>query len=215
MPDLNFSPGIYNMLPHLSSYGFPDLREKLVLDLGCASGFFTQYFIDQGAEVVAWDINISVIEEVQKMTGMKAHIFERDVFDLNFNKMFDVVFCGSLLMHVFCPMYLLRLIHHALKPGGLLMLATAGMLGEESLIQCEGHQWRNKSKAEKEISSSNQSLWWFTKSALYNTLSTMGFTNVEIKGEFVLESTNYGKSINHDFKTLHFVFHANKPNKEY
>lgn len=208
-PDLNLQ-GIYDMGPHLFRYHFPDVQDKLVLELGCASGYFSRQFYLGGAHVVAYDINVEATKKVQELSGTKIHIFEKDVFDLNHSNRFDMVFCGSLLMHVFYPVYLLKIVRKALKPDGLFVCATAGIESDRPIIQCEPHQGRLRSFAEKEISSSNQSLWWFSKSAIVNTFATVGFKNVRVVDQFDLESTDYGKSIGHNFKTMHFVVHAEK-----
>jgi 2-polyprenyl-3-methyl-5-hydroxy-6-metoxy-1,4-benzoquinol methylase len=50
--------GIYNHEKYLSMYGFPDLKGKTVLDVGCADGYFAFEFEKRGAKrVVAVDSN--------------------------------------------------------------------------------------------------------------------------------------------------------------
>lgn len=54
-----YTRGIYDHTSSLSKYGFPDsLKEKTVLDVGCADGFFAFEFEKRGAkEVLAIDTN--------------------------------------------------------------------------------------------------------------------------------------------------------------
>ncbi len=206
--------GIYDMSEHLHQYNFPNVNGKKVLDLGCASGYFSRYFARNGAEVVAYDIStgttIEVLEIIEKTLPdyVPLNIVNQNVFAMKYKDEFDLIFCGSLLMHVFYPMHLLRLIHIALKPGGKTIVATARIDDPTPTIRCDPHLGGDKILAE--ISSSNESLWWFSEKAIQNVFAMIGFTDFEVSGKFTISSTDYGKSIGHNYSTPHLVVHGTK-----
>ena len=204
-PDLGI-PGIYDMTEHLPRYHFPDLRGSRVLDAGCASGYFSRHFVEAGATVVSCDINTESIRQLH----LPVHVLEQDVHDLAFRDEFDLVFCGSLMMHCLCPMQLLGVLRKTLKPGGLLVLSTAGIESQEPVIRCDRHSGRGAAIFEHEVRSFNETLWWCSVPALHCMLQNAGFQQTTHVDSFVLTSTEYGVSIGHNFSTLHHVMHGVK-----
>ena len=69
-----------------------------ILDAGCGSGRDTQFFIDQGFEVVAIDASLEMVNATKKMTGADCrHMsFEK----LNLEKSFDAIWACASLLHV-------------------------------------------------------------------------------------------------------------------
>jgi len=210
--DLNIQ-GIYDHEPLLQYYHFPNdelLKGKKVLDVGCASGFFSKYFAERGANVVAIDINTSVTNMVKNRTKLEMDIVEADVFSIDSIDTFDIVFCGSLLMHVIYPMELLKIINKALKPNGLFILCSGGIDSIDPVIRTERYLGRQKSAIEKDVNSANESLWWLSKSAGEIMLKNVGFDNVKYMDSFTLTSTEFGVKIGHNFSALHHVWHSTK-----
>lgn len=205
-------PGIYDLDPLVKHYQFPEsLAGKKVLDVGCASGYFSRLFAHKGGIVTSVDINVAAWTHVRDLAQVpNVTIIEKDCFDINFQDEYDFVFCGSLLMHVIYPMNLLRIIRNALKPGGLFVLSNAGIQSPEPIIRVEPHLGREKGTMESEVQSSNQSLWWTSPPAQINMLQTLNFVRPTHVGSFVLASTGYGTSIGHNFSTLHHTYHAYK-----
>jgi SAM-dependent methyltransferase len=208
--DLNIK-GIYDHEPHLSSFQFPDLTNKSVLDVGCASGYFSKLFFERGASsVTSVDITTSVIDVIKQKTGYNINIIKKDLYDIDFNNQFDFVFCGSLLMHSFYPMTLLKIVYNALNDGGQFVLSTGGIDGNEPYIRTEPYLGRSRGDVESEVKSANESIWWLSKKSGIDMLNTVGFRNVEYKSSYYLNSTEYGDSIGHNYSSLHHIWHAYK-----
>jgi len=144
------TPGIYDHRPYLKYYGIPeDLKGKRVLDIGAASGFFTFELERRGAQVVAtelpsWldhdvgpgyvpDRPLEVLEQylhqpflfAKKVLGSKAKLKKINIYELSPKKigMFDLVFCGSLLLHLTDPIQALWRIASVTKE--VAIIATA------------------------------------------------------------------------------------------
>jgi len=76
-----------------------------VLDAGCGSGFFSNYFISKGCQVYTLDYSSDALAIANKMTGggrSKAYL-EEDLLDSGFGKKyghtFDVIFTDGLFEH--------------------------------------------------------------------------------------------------------------------
>lgn len=208
-PDLGIQ-GVYDHEPLVSYYAIPTLKGLSVLDAGCASGYWSKLFYEQGADVTSLDINLEAYKEVQKKCKMRTKQVHASVYDYNNPNAFDVVFCSSLLMHCVYPVKLLGHLRDQLKPGGLLILATAYNGDPGRSVHIEDHRGRNATEVETRIESSNESLWWCGKQALKSMAGSVGFQNPDIVGEFVLTTTDHGRSIGHHYSTPHIVLHANK-----
>lgn len=132
------TPGIFDHRPHLAHYGFPaDLSGQSVLDAGAANGFFAFEFERRGARrVLAVDIPTSaqdmVVSVDEPFRAEHAHDFDAfdprlfrfahrelgstvehrdiDIYDLTPERVgvFDLMFCGSVLMHLSDPFRALR-----------------------------------------------------------------------------------------------------------
>lgn len=209
--------GIYDLEPLMPKYGIPEnLAGKHVLDVGCASGYLSRHCLrSKAAHVTSVDINTDAWRQISSFPGedwdWRLRIVSSDFYELRYDNEFDLVICGSLLMHALYPMELLNLIRRALKPGGLMILATSGIESPEPYIRVEPHLGREHvPKVEVEIRSSNQSLWWVSPRAMFNMLTSLGYQDSKHFSSFILQSTEYGVSIGHNFSTLHHVFHAVK-----
>lgn len=208
--DLNIK-GIYDHDPFISNFNFPDLKDKRVLDLGCASAYFSKLFYEKGAKsVTAIDINTDVAELVKEKTGYKINIIKKDVYDIDYSNQFDFAFCGSLLMHSFYPVYLLKIIYNSLDLGGQFVLSTGGIDSDEPYIRTEPYLGRSRGDVESEVKSANESIWWLSRKSGINMLNTVGFKNVEYKSSYYLNSTEYGISIGHNYSSLHHIWHGYK-----
>ncbi len=100
------TPGLYDHRPYLKYYGFPDhLSGKRVLDIGTLNGFFAFEMEERGAEEV---VGIDIVPPItanfcKRVRGSKARFLQMSIYDLDPDKMggpFDLVFCGSLLLHL-------------------------------------------------------------------------------------------------------------------
>lgn len=75
-----------------------------VLDAGCGSGFFSDFFISQGCEVYTLDYSESALEVARKKTQnrskayLKENLLEPD-FGSRFENTFDLIFTDGLFEH--------------------------------------------------------------------------------------------------------------------
>lgn len=57
----------------------PDVKGKIVLDAGCAAGWYSNWLLKQGAKVIAVDFSPNMIEMTKKRIGDKANIIRADL----------------------------------------------------------------------------------------------------------------------------------------
>src|SRR5262245_42577786 len=95
--------GQHDMKQYVPYYGIPaDLSGKTALDVGTAAGFFAVELARRGAEVTAIDLwDGSLQRMVFRAAGVDVRYVQFDLFDLDEGfGTFDLVFCGSVLIHI-------------------------------------------------------------------------------------------------------------------
>jgi tRNA (mo5U34)-methyltransferase len=101
-PDLRVL-GDYDMTRYVDAYEIPDdLTGLKVLDVGTAAGYFALECARRGGDVVAIDVwDSPPIAEIVKSADLRIRYEKKNVYDLDeaFGQ-FDVVVCGSLLLHL-------------------------------------------------------------------------------------------------------------------
>jgi SAM-dependent methyltransferase len=79
----------------------PEVRNKKILDIGCAGGWYAKYLLDKGADIMAIDANENMVEITKKRTQNKCPVFQADINNkLNFIKdgTLEIVL-ASLILH--------------------------------------------------------------------------------------------------------------------
>ena len=79
-------------------------KDLTVLDAGCGSGFFSNYFISKGCKVYSLDSSEKALEIARKITQNKSFEYlKRDLLDENlgfeFKSTFDLIFTDGLFEH--------------------------------------------------------------------------------------------------------------------
>lgn len=196
--------GEYDLTGQLHHYGFPeDLHGQRVLDAGTASGFFAVELARRGAEVVAIDIwPDHDLPRIARELDLPIEYVQQDVLELepSFGR-FDLVFCGSLLLHLWNPfeaLCRLRAVcsHQIIVATALMSKRHLGFL-----------PWPlAELKADKRETPTGEywTTWLPNKAALVRLVRAAGFERVEYQGSFKLRSAP-GKS---GFSTPHGIVHA-------
>jgi len=106
----------------------PDLNGKKVLDLGCSTGFFTEYALGKGAEVTGVDASQKLVDRLaKKVFPPKVKLHCADIGQpMPFLKSgsFDVVICSLVMDYIKDWDALLAELYRVLKKGGRIVIAT-------------------------------------------------------------------------------------------
>jgi SAM-dependent methyltransferase len=106
----------------------PELQGKKVLDLGCSTGFYTQYALEHGAEVTGVDASRSLIGILkEKIQGQKATLHCGDIGQpMPFLKpdYYDVAICSLVMDYVKNWNALLAELYRVVKKGGRVIIST-------------------------------------------------------------------------------------------
>lgn len=78
----------------------PDLKGLDALDAGCGNGFYSEYMLNAGARVTAYDLSAKMVDEARKCLGDRCDVFHCDAAGLKgfVSQKFDLVL-STLVMH--------------------------------------------------------------------------------------------------------------------
>ena len=101
-------------------------RKPLLLDVGCDNGVFSSAIARSGFDVYGIDIRVPMVLEARKR-GIKAvaHNVEKK-FPFK-DAMFDVVFAGEIIEHLFDTDFFVHELSRVVKPGGIVVITTPNM----------------------------------------------------------------------------------------
>lgn len=116
-----------------------ELYEKH-LDIGCADGTFTRYYLEKFPDTEGYGLDIS--EEVIKQALLKSpqiHFVPGDVYALPFKSdFFDMVHSAEVLEHLEEPKKAISEVYRVLKKGGAFILTVPN----EQASDYEEHLWK-------------------------------------------------------------------------
>ncbi len=81
----------------------PDVEGKRVLDVGCGPGFYAEWLLEHGAQVVAFDVTPDFVEITRKRVGDRAEVLRanlEDPLDFAADDSFDLVVCPLVLDYI-------------------------------------------------------------------------------------------------------------------
>lgn len=100
------------------------LEGRLVLDMGCATGWFTHHLLARGGQVVASDIGYQLLVETRKKYS-EALLAQTSLESVGFaSNKFDVVLCTEVIEHTPDPHHAIDELMRVLKPNGTLILTV-------------------------------------------------------------------------------------------
>ena len=219
LPDGTTTPGIFDMRPYVPHYGIPaDLTGKRVLEIGTWDGFWAFELERRGAEVVALDLDDeskldwpprrrpTEYADVERGQGFKV---AKELFDSKVERVvqsiyhatpeelgtFDLVVCGSVLIHLRDQFLAFERMAGLTKPGGMVITA------EEyekllSRVPMPLKRWRGDRDAAVVFWVPNIRCW---KSMVWSA----GYDRVDEVGKFVMKSTqgyDVPHVVHHGFK---------------
>lgn len=104
----------------------PEVQGKRVLDAGCAAGWYTKWFLDHGASVMALDFSPNMVERTKRRVGDKAEIRQVDLnqpLDFLADQSFDLVVSSLVLHYLEDWTGVMNEFHRILRPAGTLVFS--------------------------------------------------------------------------------------------
>ncbi|OBW96316.1 tRNA 5-methoxyuridine(34)/uridine 5-oxyacetic acid(34) synthase CmoB [Gallibacterium salpingitidis] len=157
------------LLPHISS-----LQDRLVLDVGCGSGYHMWRMVGEGAKMVVGidptELFLCQFEAVRKLLNndRRANLIPLGIEQMQPLQAFDTVFSMGVLYHRKSPLDHLSQLKAQLKKGGELVLETLVVDGDENTVLVPGERYAKMKNV------------YFIPSvaALINWLNKTGFSNI-------------------------------------
>ncbi len=186
---LDFGQGVvlrgqYDMARYVDHYGIPpDLRGWRVLDIGTSTGYFAFECARRGADVVAIDIwEETPVGTIAPMLGLPIRYVRLSIYDLGSDfGQFDLVICGSLLLHLPDPFGAIQKIRSVCR--GQATVATACTPDSRSNPEpvCRFH-------GRKASDGDYWAYWSLGQEALKRMFLAAGFSRMGHVDHFVLET---------------------------
>lgn len=127
-----------NLVNKAKEFGI-DIKDKKVLDFGCASGVTSQEYYLLGAKnVIGADIDKDEIERakiINKIPNVEFILSDRTSIPLPENCI-DIIFCNSVFEHVSHPKEIINEFYRILRPNGKVFIGTWGWYHPEA-----AHLW--------------------------------------------------------------------------
>ncbi|WP_446008366.1 tRNA 5-methoxyuridine(34)/uridine 5-oxyacetic acid(34) synthase CmoB [Candidatus Electrothrix sp.] len=168
----------------------PDLKDKVVADIGCNNGYYMFRMTDHAPRFVLgfepYVHHYYTFKALNSFAGLENLCI--DLLGIEhlplFPTCFDVILCLGILYHRPSPIDALRDLLLALKPGGCLLLESQAIPGEESVAL-----FPEKTYAKVPGT-------WFvpTAACLHNWLQRAGFSNIKCFCSHSMSSTEQRKT---------------------
>ena len=151
-------------------------RGAKILDAGCGSGVFTNFFTTCGYDALGIDVSANGIQHARvqypQLRFEVASLQERLPFD---DGAFQAVWCTEVIEHLFDVPYALREIARVLAPNGMLALTTP----YHGLVK---NVFIALTKFDRHFDPSGEHIRFFTARSLEALLAAQGFTVETMSG---------------------------------
>ena len=111
------------------------LKKGALLDIGCSTGEWGQYWIKNGWDVFGIDINRDQLTEAEEK-GIKTSYCDLNSDNLPFpDKFFDLIFAGEVIEHLTDTDGFVRDLYRCIRHGGFLLLTTPNLVSFENRLR--------------------------------------------------------------------------------
>ena len=130
----------YNFRQRLASLGRAgiSLQGALLLDVGCAFGYFAKLAQDAGAIAKGIDVSVAAVEFARTKLGIDAET--TNIESLGGAEQFDVITMWDCIEHMQNPRSAIAAAHRLLRPGGWICFTTGDIGSLNARIR--GRRWR-------------------------------------------------------------------------
>jgi len=142
-------------------------KDRTILDVGCGNGEYLRIARGCGYRAVGLEPDPAAVALCRAM-NLEVHAAGINFFDSH-SEIFDVITLSHVIEHVHQPCSLLSACYRLLRPGGFLWMETPNMLSF-------GHFWFRRDWRGLEVP---RHLVIFSRNTLHNTLSSIGFRDIE------------------------------------
>jgi len=110
--------------------------DMVILEIGCGTGLFTEFFCQWGTKIIAVDISGELLEKARRreLPPDQVRFIEKRFEDYPGVSCFDAVI-GSSILHHLDMQSAVRAIFRLLKPGGFISFAEPNMLNPQIMVQ--------------------------------------------------------------------------------
>ena len=121
------------MIRDLFLFTFGDVKDKMILDIGCGKGAYLGIIAKMGGQIFGQDINSEYVNRALKNLKEERHSADIKVgtaTKILFNdNCFDVVFAADFFEHISCDKKdtIIAEVYRVLKPGGLFVIKTPNL----------------------------------------------------------------------------------------
>lgn len=154
----------------------PDLKNKIVADVGCSNGYYMFRMAHyQPRAVIGFEpylhhyFTFRILNSFAGLEELRAELLGVEHLGF-FKKSFDVLFLMGIVYHRISPIDSLKAVYESLKPGGSLIVESQAIPGEDPVALFP----------EKRYAKVPGTYFVPTASCLKNWLSRTGFSDVEI-----------------------------------
>lgn len=169
-------------------------KKGMLLDVGCALGYFVEAAVRRGWDAHGIDISRYAIDAAKQTLGDR--VMRGVLADANFPKgKFDAVVSWDCIEHVPDPRAQLKQTAELLKPGGLLVMATPD--AGSAVAKLMGDRWMGYKDLEH--------LFYFSRRSLRMLLEQSGFE--------VIKFRSTGKYVSLDLFTRRLALYSKKLSK--
>jgi 2-polyprenyl-3-methyl-5-hydroxy-6-metoxy-1,4-benzoquinol methylase len=144
-----------------------------VLEIGCGTGLFTEFFANQKATIIAVDLSPDLLTKARSRYFLNNNVrfIEKPFEECSLEGPFDVIVCSSVLHHLNVDKSLIKILS-LLKTDGRIAFAEPNMLNPQIWIQCHFRKFLKYMSADETA---------FIRWRLKRQLTKAGFAEIKIK----------------------------------